>query len=186
MKKLLVVLAIVTSVATGYFFQRWNQYCPCAYPQANSVWQRQPPNVVDLHGAADFLCGVNLYGVEITKPHHEKTVKALNDIKVKAEKVFDREFPPIVLHYDVVAHGFLAAGMTVADQAGQYHIILNPVFINKFGDALIDEVVIHEYAHMVTNVLYPDSGAHDHEWRATMNKLGVKHPEATHNYILCN
>ena len=73
-------------------------------------------------------------------------------------------------------------------RASKWHIQLHPVLLETHQDEMINETVPHEFAHLVTSQLYPNTKRtvfskgrpHGTEWKHVMRLLGVK-PERCHN-----
>ena len=58
-------------------------------------------------------------------------------------------------------------------------IHLNEKLLEEFGEAYIDEVLIHEFAHVVTWAKYgPTVRDHGKEWKKIAKTLGLKNPTA--------
>lgn len=63
---------------------------------------------------------------------------------------------------------------------GIYYIRINTE-MGMSNDGFVDEVVTHEFAHIVTMIKYPYASGHGSEWKLVMLKLGAR-PNRCHNF----
>lgn len=71
-----------------------------------------------------------------------------------------------------------------AGYANNTRIRLNADLLNdpRYVDNMIDDTVVHEFAHVVVRQLYPGSQSHGETWKAVMRRLGIERPQRCHDY----
>ncbi len=56
-----------------------------------------------------------------------------------------------------------------------WHIKINPKYLEAYPNEVIGKTVIHEIAHLIAFRLYPDSKqAHGPQWKHVANQLGIE------------
>lgn len=115
------------------------------------------------------------------------TLKAKVDAKVAelqkvAKKVYGKNVPNVQVVYDLTS--VRIAGQAVFQPfMGLFKMRLHEAALAEYGDAYIEDTVVHEFAHLVQNQHYPMSKPHGVEWKAVMVSFGVN-PSRCHKMDL--
>jgi SprT protein len=87
----------------------------------------------------------------------------------QAQRIFGRTFDIPTLSYSINSGG--KAGYA---QYRQWHIAINDKYLVAHPDTVINEVVPHEVAHLLTFNLFPRFRQHHGpEWKSVMRRLGL-------------
>ncbi|MBZ4672432.1 SprT-like domain-containing protein [Deferribacterales bacterium Es71-Z0220] len=60
-------------------------------------------------------------------------------------------------------------------------IKLNGKLCKEFPERMVNEVLVHEVAHFVTNKVFKNSKPHGKKWKDIAILLGLKNPKTTHD-----
>lgn len=87
-----------------------------------------------------------------------------------------KPFPPYVkVTFDL-------KGRTAGQACYPNKIRINQYLLEQYGQKYIDDTVVHEIAHLLTDHKYPHSKPHGDKWQQIMFLLGVTNPSTTHSY----
>lgn len=115
----------------------------------------------------------------ITEQLKRLVEKKVLETYVLAEKIFRQPLELCVIEYQINSK-------RIAGQAAVYKNIirLNPDYLIENTDEMINVVIPHEIAHILTKKLYPNAKqAHGPEWKSIMIKLGLQ-PNPYHNMLI--
>lgn len=129
----------------------------------------------------DWECAQQVWGYEVPNELHEKVLARAEESFQKAEAFYHRKFERTPILYGYMM-GFTAAGGYYS--AGNF-IMFNEVYLNKYQQRFLDEVVPHEVAHSITGQIYGFDHDHDEMWNKVVHDLGFKHVTKYHDYTLC-
>lgn len=141
--------------------------------------QMQIPEVS--HQVQQISCGLKDVDTVVTDELANEVLEKIKRLLVKAAIKLDGFYfdYPIVL-FDIPS-GLVTAGYYNFDHNV---MMLNPIYLNKYKEKFIDEVVTHEVAHLIAGP-EPDNG-HGPKWFYVMQKVfKVKDPQPYHHYNLC-
>lgn len=129
----------------------------------------------------DLQCAIEVYGVKVNPRLDALVEKKVDQVYLQVRYTFDLDFP-IFWGYGVMPN-ITTAGISFP----QFNLIFfNPLYLNKYREVFIEEVVTHEIAHLVTYQLFGNVGdAHGREWQFVMKKLGINSPQRYHSYTFC-
>ena len=104
--------------------------------------------------------------------------KTINDLTTKVKEIYDIEVPNFDIKYSLRT----GLGKVVYTRLGaEVSMKLNEGLLNEFGDTYIEEVVIHEFAHVVMHGLYPKADRdgrikpHGREFKRVCRDIGYAH-----------
>ena len=97
---------------------------------------------------------------------------------------FGRYVPYFKLTYDLKTASLGGQARHKVD-GSLYHMRLHPAALMEYKDEYIDEVVVHEFAHLVQGMTDGSCGSkpHGHEWKRVMRVFGAT-PDVTHTMDL--
>lgn len=102
----------------------------------------------------------------ILKPY-KKQIEALFNIKIKKFKIKFNE-----------DRTYVAASYRFKNGKSSLHF--NEFYMNNAEESVFEEIVIHEFAHLVTRLIYVSQVMpHGKEWKSVMRCMGVRKPMAT-------
>ena len=93
-----------------------------------------------------------------------------------AEQHFNRRFPMPTLNYQVRG---VKAGVAYLQQN---EIRLNPVLLQENSAEFIEQVVLHELAHLITFQVYGRVKPHGAEWQKVMNEVFQLPADTCHQF----
>ncbi len=135
-----------------------------------TVWPNEKP----------LDCSIQRFTTVVPEDLKEKTHQKILSLLSIASKHYEREFVPPVVEF-VVPIEPTDGGVTY--EMGI--VVVNPVYLVKYREAFIDEVVTHEIAHYVVYTMYGNrGGGHGHPWQETMKLFG-REPKQYHEFKLC-
>jgi predicted SprT family Zn-dependent metalloprotease len=133
----------------------------------------------------EAICGLRRGDYIVNEELADKVYYKVKDLLMIANKAhpdFYFEYPTI--SFDIPSGNLQTAGYYDHDAK---ILLINPLYLNKFGVPFIEDVVTHEVGHLVARVL--GSNEQDHhgkDWREVMTKtFKVKNPQPYHHYRLC-
>lgn len=121
----------------------------------------------------------------ISKELKAKVMKKLKECAKTIRTHYDFNIDMPEVRYDLKGK---AAGQAAV--SGKY-IRLHPIFLSHYEDEYINDTVVHEYAHIVQTMLFPETTykavgrmeAHGTKWKEIMRVLGVE-PTRCHSYSM--
>lgn len=132
----------------------------------------------------DLKCAVETWGFDVSEDLENKVDKEVKRVLAVAKKEYGKDIK-VSWGFNFDPYRPQVAGVTFT--FGDINLIFfNPVYLNKYKDAFIKEVVIHEVAHAVTDEIYPDNKeSHGVEWQTVMKRLGEPNPRRYHTFTFC-
>ena len=110
--------------------------------------------------------------------YKQKVNKTLRELKSVAKKTFEVDIGRYTVKYDLTTHRTL--GMISPQNNGSLVMRLNPLLLEEDAQLYIDEVLIHEYAHLIVEAQYPNdmNGSkrvlpHGREFKTVCRILGI-------------
>lgn len=104
----------------------------------------------------------------------------VNQLQEKVLDIWGTNVSNIEIAYDL--HTIRLGGQAVVKKH-TYKMRLHPAALLKYKDQYINDIVVHEYAHLVQLKLYPNSKPHGREWKQIMRFLGAD-PNRCHKFNL--
>jgi SprT protein len=121
------------------------------------------------------------------KDIHDKLKIKFTELREIAKNKFSIDVPVFFVRDDIQSHRVF--GQLRTDFINKkYTIRLNKTLLEEQTDLYIDNTVVHEFAHLVTNLIYGRSvKSHGKEWKSIAKELGLKNPKSTNSlYTLRN
>ena len=106
----------------------------------------------------------------------------IDDLQNESEMVFGSRVPNLQIKYNL--HSVTTAGRARTNHYHSiYNVELHEAALLEYKEEYINEVIPHEFAHLIANCLYPSIKPHGREWKRVMTFLGES-PDRCHNMDL--
>jgi len=110
----------------------------------------------------------------------EKLKNTFEFLRAETNRIYNIEVPVIYVKFDLTTQQTLGAIGKHPEYENCFSARLNLDLLARYGQLYIDEVIVHEFAHAVTDLKYPRGvRPHGKEWKAIARNLGLKNPKST-------
>ena len=124
----------------------------------------------------------------MSKNTQKMPIELYNKLKSKMEELRNLtvenhgiEVPQIFVKFDLTTHRALGKIRRHPERKGFYRARLNLDLLLEYKELYINEVVVHEFAHAVADLVHGQRNIKPHgkEWKEIAKVLGLKNPSAT-------
>lgn len=112
---------------------------------------------------------------------HDKLKIKFTELRKISKDKFDIDVPVFFVKDDIKSHRVF--GQLRTNYVNQkYTMRLNKTLLEEQTDLYIDNTVVHEFAHLVTGLIYGRTvNSHGKEWKRIARELGLKNPKSTNS-----
>jgi predicted SprT family Zn-dependent metalloprotease len=108
----------------------------------------------------------------------------IHELNKKTTVIYGVVIPNVEVKYDLA--GTRVAGMAVTIVEQQKFIMhLHEAALLEYSENYIEETVVHEFAHLVQDLVWGETRSHGREWKNVMKSFGAK-PDRCHSMDLSN